>query len=102
VNRILTAGALGKQLIAQKSNFMRQAMVAVNNPVDAALQDFLPATELLQCFWHFLACGNQSQFRFRFTHYEDAANDDWMMLNGDQVVLSPENTGTNPVQFLSV
>ena len=39
---------LGKELVAQQGNFMRQAMVLVVDAVDAALQYFLAATKLFR------------------------------------------------------
>lgn len=47
INRLVALKTSGKELVAQQSNFMRQAMVPVVNAVDAAFQDFIAAAKLL-------------------------------------------------------
>ncbi len=50
INRIVALNAPGKELVAQQSNFMRQAMVPVVNAVDAAFQYFIAAAKSIRFF----------------------------------------------------
>ena len=55
VNRIFTLDALGKQLVAQQGNFVRQAVVSVEHAINAVFQDFIPAAKLLCFLRHIVA-----------------------------------------------
>lgn len=81
INRIFALNAFGKQLVAQQGNFMRQAMVPVEHPVDAAFQYFVTAAELLRFLWHIVLRFNQTQFPLTGAHKKGTrTNADWMLL----------------------
>jgi hypothetical protein len=80
INRVLALYAFGKQLIAQEGNLMCQPVVPVIHAVDAALQYFFAATELLTVVQHSLLRFDQTQFPLTVSHaWGPEPTADWML-----------------------
>ena len=64
---------------------MRQPVVSVKHPVNAAFQNFVSATELLRVLQHVLRF-DQTQFPLTVPHDGPEPTADWMLPVGSQVV----------------
>ena len=62
---------LGNKLVAQEGDLMRQPVVPVVHAVNAALQYFFAATELLAVVQHGLLRFDQTQFPLTVPHEWD-------------------------------
>ena len=68
INRMLTPGASGKNLVTQKSNFVGEPMITVDHAVNAAFRNLVTAAKLRSCFPHTEARSYQTKFSLCRTH----------------------------------